>query len=128
MPPYGMAKNVDLPFQAAVDRITERLREEGFGVLATIDVQETLRQKLGLERGPYVILGACNPTLAREALDAEPDIGLLLPCNVVVYETEGKTRVAVLDPEEALGIVRNDRLQAVAKEAKERLARALAAV
>jgi len=128
MPSYGMTKIVDLSYQEAVDKVTDALKAQGFGVLTTINVQDTLKQKLGVDRGEYVILGACNPQLAHQALQAEPEIGLLLPCNVIVYTSEGKTRVSVLDPQQALGISNNDALSPIAKQAKERLERALAAV
>ena len=128
MPPYGMTKVVDLPYQQAVDKVTDALKAEGFGVLATINVQETLKQKLGVDLGDYVILGACNPQLAYQALQTEQEIGLLLPCNVIVYTSGDKTRVSVLDPQQALGIANNESLSSIAEEAKGRLERALAAV
>ncbi len=128
MPPYGMTKVVDLPYQQAVDKVTDALKAEGFGVLATINVQETLKQKLGVDLGDYVILGACNPQLAYQALQTEHEIGLLLPCNVIVYTSGDKTRVSVLDPQQALGIANNESLSSIAEEAKGKLERALAAV
>lgn len=128
MPSYGMTKVVDLPHQEAVDKVTDALKAEGFGVLATINVQETLKQKLGVDLGDYVILGACNPQLAHQALQTEPEIGLLLPCNVIVYTSGGKTRVSVLDPQQALGITNNAALSPIAQQAKEKLERALTAV
>ena len=128
MPSYGITKVVDLPYQQAVDKVTEALKAEGFGVLATINVQETLKQKLGVDLGDYVILGACNPQLAYQALQTEQEIGLLLPCNVIVYTSSGKTAVSVLDPQQALGITNNESLSSIAEEAKGRLERALAAV
>lgn len=128
MTPYGIEKAVDLPPAEAVQRITEALKAEGFGVLTSIDIQETLRQKIGVDFGSYVILGACNPHLAYQALQTTPDIGLLLPCNVIVYSTSDHTQIAILDPEEALGIAAQEELVPIAKEAKERLQRVLAAV
>ncbi len=128
MPPYGMTKVVDLPYQQAVDKVTDALKAEGFGVLTTINVQETLKQKLGVDLGDYVILGACNPQLAYQALQTEHEIGLLLPCNVIVYTSGDKTRVSVLDPQQALGIANNESLSSIAEEAKGKLERALAAV
>ena len=128
MPSYGMTKVVDLPYQQAVDKVTDALKAEGFGVLATINVQETLKQKLGVDLGDYVILGACNPQLAYQALQAEQEIGLLLPCNVIVYTSGGTTKVSVLDPQQALGITNNDSLSSIAQQAKEKLERALTAV
>lgn len=128
MPAYGMSKTVALPFREAVGKITELLTEQGFGVLTTIDVKATLKEKLGVEGEPYVILGACNPQLAHRALSVETDIGLLLPCNVIVYEKNGQTTVAVLDPEAALGVAGNEDLRDVASQARSRLERALKAV
>jgi uncharacterized protein (DUF302 family) len=123
---YGITTESELPFEAAVERITAELKEEGFGVLTTIDVQATLKQKLDLDTEPYVILGACNPSLAHQALTAEPEIGLLLPCNVIVYQRNGRTHVAVMDPAAAMGIVENDALTPVGTAARERLQRAMA--
>ena len=123
---YGITTESDLPFDAAVERITAELKEEGFGVLTTIDVQATLKQKLDVTTEPYVILGACNPPLAHRALTAEPEIGLLLPCNVIVYQRDGRTHVAVMDPAAAMGIVENSGLTPIGAEARARLERALA--
>ena len=128
MPSYGITKVVDLPYQQAVDKVTDALKAEGFGVLTTINVQETLKQKLGVDLGDYVILGACNPQLAYQALQTEQEIGLLLPCNVIVYTSGGKTAVSVLEPQQALGITNNESLSSIAEEAKGKLERALAAV
>lgn len=127
---YGLRVTVQVPFDAAVAQATEALKAEGFGVLTTIDVQETLRAKLGREFRRYVILGACNPPLADRALHAELEIGLLLPCNVIVYEQgPHASAVAAMAPLAALGIVGNNpELQEVAKEADQRLRRALAAI
>ena len=127
---YGLRINVPLPYDAAVHQTIDALRAEGFGVLTTIDVQETLRKKLGREFRKYVILGACNPPLADRALHAELEIGLLLPCNVIVYETSAEgSIVAAMAPLAALGLVgENPDLQAVAIEADQRLRRALAAL
>ena len=125
---YGIKIAVALPYEEAVLRTTDALKAEGFGVLTTIDVQATLRAKLGREFRKYVILGACNPLLADRALQAELEIGLLLPCNVVVYETgPTETVVAAMAPLAALGIVGdNAPLQSVAHEADARLRGALA--
>jgi uncharacterized protein (DUF302 family) len=117
-----------VPYEEAVLRVKEALKAEGFGVLTEIDVRRTLREKLGAEMEPSIILGACNPPLAHRALEQEPDIGLLLPCNVVV-RTEGKgSRVEVADPQAMLGIVGNEGLNAVAEEAKQRLLRVVASL
>lgn len=123
---YGIGRLVPYDYDTAIERVTEALKEEGFGVLTTINVKDTLKAKLGVEDFPrYVILGACNPHLAHRGLTAERELGLLLPCNVIVYESEEGTRVAVMDPLAALGIVGNEQIQPVAKEAHERLHRML---
>jgi uncharacterized protein (DUF302 family) len=120
---YGFGTHVDLPCARAVERVTALLKEEGFGVLTTIDVRATLKDKLGAEFRDYVILGACNPSLAHRALQTELEIGLLLPCNVVVHEEQGGSRVMFMDPVSALGVVGNDALGPVAAEARARLQR-----
>jgi uncharacterized protein (DUF302 family) len=126
---YGFGTTLDLAYAEAIDRVKAALKDEGFGVLTEIDVAATLKQKLGVEFEPYIILGACNPALAYRALQAEHEIGLLLPCNVIVHaEGEGKTRVSVMDPDAALGVVANDAIKPVAAEARERLQRALASL
>ena len=119
---YTLSTTVDLDFADAVDRVRSELKQEGFGVLCEIDVQATMRAKLGAEMEPYLILGACNPPLAHRALSAEPELGVLLPCNVVVYQRSGETQIAAVDPERMLSIVDNDELATVAAEVKERLA------
>lgn len=125
---YGFGKDVDLPFEDAVERTKVALKAQGFGVLTEIDVKKTMKEKLDADFQPYVILGACNPSLAHKALTAEPEIGLLLPCNVVVHQQGSGSRVMIMDPEVALGIVRNPALKAVASEAKARLQLALDAL
>ncbi len=127
---YGLRVTLPLPYEEAVDRASQALKAEGFGVLTTIDVKQTLKQKLDREFRKYVILGACNPPLADRALHAELEIGLLLPCNVIVYETEpGHSAVAAMAPIAALGIVGENReLASVAGEADQRLRRALQAL
>jgi uncharacterized protein (DUF302 family) len=119
---YTLSATTTAPFAAAVEHVRQELRSEGFGVLCEIDVQATLRAKLGVETDPYLILGACNPPLAHRALEAEPELGVLLPCNVVIYERAGDTTIAAVDPERMLSIVDNDELVAVAAEVKTRLA------
>ncbi len=121
--PYGFGAKLALGYDAAVQRTTELLKEEGFGVLTRIDVQQTLQEKLGVPFRRYVILGACNPPLAHRAFQAELDIGLLLPCNVAVYEDEGGSAVTFMDPAAAMGFVGNDALEPVAAEARARLLR-----
>lgn len=127
---YAMRREVELPYEQAVDRIREALSSEGFGVLTEIDVRATLKKKLDVDFRPYVILGACNPPIAHTALNAERDIGLLLPCNVVVYagDTDGSSVVAALDPVEQLKITGNDVVVPLATELRNKLDRALDAV
>lgn len=127
---YGLKITIPLAYDAAVQRATEALKAEGFGVLTTIDVQQTLKAKLDRDFRKYVILGACNPPLADRALHAELEIGLMLPCNVIVYETApGTSVVAAMAPLAALGVVGdNTALHEVAREADQRLRRALEAV
>jgi uncharacterized protein (DUF302 family) len=124
---YGFGTDVDLPFEQAVERTKEALKTEGFGILTTIDVRQTMQEKLGVEFEPYVILGACNPTLAHRALTAEHELGLLLPCNVIVHEHDGGTAVSIVDPVQMLGFVGdNPELSAVAAEAAAKLRRVVA--
>ncbi|HEY0734314.1 MAG TPA: DUF302 domain-containing protein [Herpetosiphonaceae bacterium] len=122
---YGFGTTLNLPVAQAIERVTAALKDEGFGVLTTIDVQHTLKQKLDIDGEPYVILGACNPHLAHQALTAVPDIGLLLPCNVVVRRADGATRVEIADPVAMLGIVQQPALDQLAQEARTRLQRVL---
>jgi uncharacterized protein (DUF302 family) len=126
---FGFGKTVDLGFEEALETVTEELSKEGFGVLTEIDVQATLKKKLGEDMPPYKILGACNPPLAHQAVTAVPEIGLLLPCNVLVRENdEGKVRVSFMDPGAVLGLVDNPDVEPLAAEVKTRLERVLAAL
>lgn len=126
---YGFGKTVPMDFEHAIEVVTEALKTEGFGVLTDIDVQATLKNKLDEEMPPYRILGACNPPLAHKALTAEPSIGLLLPCNVVVRQDEvGVVHVEFMDPEAVLGVVDNPAVHDVAQDVTERLNRVLAAL
>ena len=118
---YTLTTSTDLAFADAVDRVREELAAEGFGVLCEIDVQATLKAKLGIEREPYLILGACNPRLAHAALETEPELGVLLPCNVVVYQEDGQTHISAVDAERMLSIVGNDQLADTAGEVRRRL-------
>jgi len=122
---YGFGKKVDLPYEQAIERTKAALKTQGLGVLTEIDVAKTMKEKLDVDFQPYIILGACNPPLAHKALTAELEIGLLLPCNVIVHQEGSGSRVMAMDPEAALGIVQNPVLVEVAAEAKARLQRAL---
>ncbi len=128
--PYAIGATVALDYSRAVDRVKEELGKEGFGVLTEIDVAATMKKKLDVDFRPYVILGACNPPLAYKALTAERDIGLLLPCNVIVYadDTPGRSVVAVMDPVEALRLTDNPDVRPLAEEVRGRLTRVLEAV
>jgi len=119
---YGFTVQMNCAFDEAVDKVTEALKTEGFGVLTEIDVKATLKKKIDVDRKPYKILGACNPKLANQALNADPDIGLLLPCNVVVREEEGGAiTVAFMDPAAVLGLVEQSGVEALAGEVRGKL-------
>jgi uncharacterized protein (DUF302 family) len=118
---YTLSTTTDLPFADALARAREELAAEGFGVLCEIDVQATLKAKLRVDRDPYMILGACNPSLAHAALEAEPELGTLLPCNIVVYERDGQTHIAAINAERMLSIVGNEQLTETASEVRRRL-------
>ena len=119
---YTLTATTSTPFPRVVERVRDELKREGFGVLCEVDVQATLREKLGVEQEPYAILGACNPALAHQALSAEPQLGTLLPCNVVVYERDGETHISAIDPERMLSIVENDELAPIAGTVRDKLA------
>jgi uncharacterized protein (DUF302 family) len=124
---YGLRREVALPYHQAVERVREELGTEGFGVLTEIDVKATLKQKIDVDFRPYIILGACNPTLAHQALSEEPDIGLLLPCNVIVYQKDNPeySVVAAIDPVTQLSMSGNEDLAPVSQDVKARLTRVL---
>ena len=119
---YTLSATTDQGFDETVQHVRDELAANGFGVLCDIDVKATLKEKLDVDGEPYTILGACNPPLAHQALTAEPELGALLPCNVVVYRREGQTHVAAIDPERMLSIVANPALEPIAQEVKQRLA------
>ncbi len=125
---FGYGKFLDLPFEKAVQRTKEALAAEGFGVLCEIDIKKKLKEKLGVDFTNYIILGACNPALAYGALQQEMDLGLLLPCNVVVYDKKGKSYVAAIDAFKMLSIVGNTLLEATAKQVNEKLCKAIDAI
>ena len=115
---YGFGTKTALPYAKAVEAAKAALKEQGFGVLSEIDVRATLKEKRGIDFRPYVILGACNPSLAEQAFTEELEIGLLLPCNVIVYESDGGSVIEALDPERAMEVAGNERLRPIAAEAK----------
>jgi len=125
---YGFSKVVDFTYEEAIQKVTGELQKEGFGVLTTIDVKETLKTKLDVDFTKYIILGACNPPFAYKALQVEEQIGLLLPCNVIVYEKDGKTIVGAFDPMVMTTVLGNEKMQPIAAEVKERLERVIAGV
>jgi len=125
---YGFSKMTDLPYEKAVDKVTEELKKEGFGILTTIDVKDTLKKKINVDFKKYVILGACNPPLAHKALVAEEELGLLLPCNVIVYEKDDSTIISFFDPMVMTHIIDNEKLKPVAEEVQKKMKRVLEAV
>ncbi len=122
---YGYGRSLDLGFEAAAQQARESLKSEGFGVLCEINLKDKLKEKLGVECANYLILGACNPPLAYNALQQEMNLGLLLPCNVVVYEKEGKSFVAAIDAAKMLSVVENPALESTAREINEKLRRVI---
>jgi uncharacterized protein (DUF302 family) len=125
---YGFSKTVDLPYAEAVEKTRAALKEEGFGVLCEIDLKEKLKEKLGVDFRNYVILGACNPPLAYETLQQEINIGLLLPCNVIVYDDDGRTVVAAIDAARMLSVVHNPRLDSTASTVSDKLRRVIESI
>ena len=126
---FGFGKTVELNFDSAIQRVTEELAKEGFGILTVIDVQATLKAKLDVDMPAYRILGACNPALANQAIAAVPEIGLLLPCNVLVREDEqGKVHVSFMDPGAVLGLVGDARVDPLAEQVKQKLENVLTAL
>ena len=126
---YAFGKTVNLGYEQAIEAVTQALAKEGFGVLTEIDVAATLKKKLNLDRAPYKILGACNPQFAARALEIEPQIGALLPCNVIVREDDaGKTVVEFMDPNAVLQLVGRPEIATIAAEVRSRLERVMAAL
>lgn len=128
MADYGISTRVNLPYEEAVEKVRAELQKEGFGVLTEINVKDTLKKKLGADFRKYIILGACNPPIAHQALLTELDLGLLLPCNVIVYEDGDQTVVSAIDPIAALGVAKNKKLTEVAGMVQEKLSRVVEAV
>lgn len=124
----AISTTVDLPFHTTVEKVTEELQKEGFGVLTTIDMQAKMKEKLDRDMAPHIILGACNPALAWDAVHAVPDIGVLLPCNVTVREEDGRVVVSAMDPEAALSLIDDATVHRVGKEAASRLRRVIDAL
>lgn len=124
---YSHQTKLNMPYEEAIDKVTAALKEEGFGVMTEVDVKSTLKEKIGVDDfRKYVILGACNPPLAYQALQIQRDVGLLLPCNVIVYEEDdGSSFVSILDPITILGVANNPELNSVAEEARNRLRRVM---
>jgi uncharacterized protein (DUF302 family) len=125
---YGFSKTIDLGFDEAINKVTEELKKEGFGVLTTIDVKDTLKKKINVDFKKYTILGACNPPIAHRALQTEEELGLLLPCNVIVYEKDNKTTVSFFDPMIMTKLIDNKKMEQIAKEVKEKLQRVFAGI
>ncbi|MBI3195134.1 MAG: DUF302 domain-containing protein [Ignavibacteriae bacterium] len=125
---YGISKTTTLTYEQAIEKVTEELKKEGFGVLTTIDVKETLKKKIDVDFKKYVILGACNPSFAFQTLQAEEQIGLLLPCNVIVYEKGNETVIAAFDPMTMGQIIDNPKIEPVAMEVRARLERVIASI
>lgn len=122
---YGFSRNVNLSFDQTVEKVTEELKKEGFGVLTSIDVKETLKKKLNVDFKRYTILGACNPPFAHKALQAEEEIGLLLPCNVIVYEKDLSTVVSAFDPMAMMKVIENEKVAPIAAEVRDRIKRVI---
>lgn len=125
---YGFSKKLSLSYEKAVEKVTEELKKEGFGILTSIDVKETFKKKINVDFKKYMILGACNPTMAHRGLVSEEELGLLLPCNVIVYEKENSTMVSFFDPMIMTKIIDNNELKEVAEEVKRKLLRVSEAI
>lgn len=128
VPEYAIGTTLTAAYDRVVPRVKQALKDEGFGVMGEIDVQAALKEKLGVEGGRYLIIGACNPSLAHKALQAEPDLGVFLPCNVIVFEAPDGTHVSAVDPQSMLGAIENPVLEQIAAEVKRRFTRVIAAL
>lgn len=126
---YGFGKELSLSYEEALPKVKEELKKEGFGILTEIDIKKTLKEKINVDFRKYQILGACNPPYSYKVLQEEEEIGLLLPCNVIVYETkQGKVKVSIIDPERMVAATGNSKLEPIAREVKEKLERVLKAI
>lgn len=125
---FGFSKITDYNFEQAIEKITEELKKEGFGILSSIDFKDTFNKKLSVDYKKYIVLGACNPPLAHKALQADEEVGLFLPCNIAVYEKDGKTNISVFDPLFITTVIDNPQIKSVAEEVKKKLARVLETV
>ena len=125
---YGFSKDINIPYEKAVEKVTDELKKEGFGVLTSIDVKDTLKKKIDVDFKKYIILGACNPPLAHKALKSEEQLGLLLPCNVIVYEKNEGATVSFFDPMIMTQLIDNEELKAVAEEVQSKMKRVYEAV
>ncbi len=125
---YNYKREVNLPYEAAVQKVAAELKMEGFGIPAQINVKTLLKEKLNVDFDNYIILGACNPPFAYQALQAEPDIGLMMPCNVIVYDKAGKTYVASVLPTLSMSVVGNEKLRGIAEEVEQKLKKVIDAV
>ncbi len=128
MTELGFQSTLNLPYEAALEKVTAALKAEGFGILTSIDVKETMKKKLDVDFRKYTILGACNPPLAHKALTARPDVGLLLPCNVIIYEEGASTVVNIIDPMSMTDFIQDPALDQVVEEARNRLKRVAEAI
>ena len=122
---YGLSKKVDLSYEDAIVKVTEELKKDGFGILTEIDVKATLKKKLDVDVDKYIILGACNPGFAHQALQIENELGLLLPCNTIIYEKEGEVFVSIMNPEIMSSVVDNEKLVEIANDVKNILQKVL---
>jgi len=122
---YAFRTELELPYKQTVEKVKEELRVEGFGVLTEVDVERVMSEKLGVKFRPYTIIGACNPPISHRAFNLNLEAGLVLPCNVIIYEQEGKSAVAIADPVTMIGVLGDPRLDEVANEARDRLFRVM---
>lgn len=125
---YGFTKELKIPFEDVIEMVSTRLADEGFGILTKIDVKDKLKEKLGIDFMKYVILGACNPANAHSAILAEPDIGLMLPCNVIVYEKNNKTVISAIRPTAAMQMINNKALQEIAAAVEAKLSKVISSL